>query len=202
MRWKESSPARSSPTSPSTPSTVRSRRTAGISLHWARNSRDWAARFARFGRSFSTKVSFLCKTGATRSASTCRDLSSPARAVWSRLRSSALIMGGENDLARLRYPLGFSGGVLAQRGIDHADQSATALRCPRIRRILWQGTSTIPIPVDQIIFPGGDLSIVTNFEYRITIYGPVAIGSVRGCGHRSHRAQSQLQIAQVQYEQV
>ena len=37
------------------------------------------------------------------------------------------------------------------------------------------GNWTIPIPVDQIVFPGGDFSVFTNFEYRITIAGPVAI---------------------------
>jgi len=36
--------------------------------------------------------------------------------------------------------------------------------------------------VDQITFPGGDLSIVTNFEYRITIYGPVALAPFMDAG--------------------
>ena len=31
------------------------------------------------------------------------------------------------------------------------------------------------IPVERIVFPGGDFSFVTNVEYRITIAGPVAI---------------------------
>ena len=33
----------------------------------------------------------------------------------------------------------------------------------------------MPIPIDQIVFPGGDMSLITNLEYRITIYGPVAL---------------------------
>jgi outer membrane protein insertion porin family len=61
---------------------------------------------------------------------------------------------------------------------------------------------TIPIPVDQITFPGGDLSVVTNFEYRITIYGPVALAPFVDAGINPVVRQSGLQIAQVQYDQV
>jgi outer membrane protein insertion porin family len=61
---------------------------------------------------------------------------------------------------------------------------------------------TIPIPVDQITFPGGDLSIVTNFEYRITIYGPVALAPFMDAGIDPILRPSQLQIATQQYEQV
>jgi outer membrane protein insertion porin family len=56
--------------------------------------------------------------------------------------------------------------------------------------------------VDQITFPGGDLSIVTNFEYRITIYGPVALAPFMDAGIDPILRPSQLQIATQQYEQV
>ena len=65
-----------------------------------------------------------------------------------------------------------------------------------------QGNWTIPIPVDQIVFPGGDLSVFTNFEYRITIAGPVAIAPFVDTGINPILRRSQLQIAQVQYDQV
>jgi len=64
------------------------------------------------------------------------------------------------------------------------------------------GNLTIPIPVDQITFPGGDLSVVTNFEYRITIYGPVALAPFMDAGIDPILRPSQLQIASVQYDQV
>jgi outer membrane protein insertion porin family len=65
-----------------------------------------------------------------------------------------------------------------------------------------QGNWTIPIPVDQIVFPGGDLSMFTNLEYRITIAGPVAIVPFVDTGIDSIVRRSQLQIANQQYDQV
>jgi outer membrane protein insertion porin family len=65
-----------------------------------------------------------------------------------------------------------------------------------------QGNWTIPIPVDQIVFPGGDLSVSTNIEYRITIAGPVAIAPFIDTGIDPIIRRSQLQIATQQYEQV
>jgi outer membrane protein insertion porin family len=35
--------------------------------------------------------------------------------------------------------------------------------------------ATLTIPYYQLVFPGGDLTVVTNFEYRITIFGPVTL---------------------------
>ena len=90
MRSKESSPARSSPTFLSIPSTIRSRRTAGTSSRWARNSPGWEEPFGRSGRSFSTSALFRCRRGTTRWASTLQGRLSPAMADWLRLRSSAL----------------------------------------------------------------------------------------------------------------
>jgi len=65
-----------------------------------------------------------------------------------------------------------------------------------------QGNWTIPIPVDQIVFPGGDLSLVSNFEYRITIAGPVAIAPFIDTGLDPIIRKSQLQIASEQYDQL
>jgi len=65
-----------------------------------------------------------------------------------------------------------------------------------------QGAWTVPIPVDQIVFPGGDLSVFTNLEYRITIAGPVAIAPFVDSGIDPVVRRSQLQIATQQYDQV
>jgi outer membrane protein insertion porin family len=65
-----------------------------------------------------------------------------------------------------------------------------------------QGPVTIPIPVDQIVFPGGDFSFFTNMEYRITIVGPVAVAPFVDAGIDPIIRKSQLQIAQVQYDGV
>ncbi len=65
-----------------------------------------------------------------------------------------------------------------------------------------RGNVTIPIPIDQIVFPGGDMSLVTNVEYRITIYGPVAIAPFLDTGIDPILRRSQLQIASLQYQGV
>src|SRR5204862_6122518 len=83
-------------------------------------------------------------------------------------------MGGENDLRgfdiRSISPVAFL-----------PTESSIALRNPDGSTILKDPSNplsqpyTIRVPVDQISFPGGDLSLVSNVEYRITIAGPVAI---------------------------
>jgi outer membrane protein insertion porin family len=65
-----------------------------------------------------------------------------------------------------------------------------------------QGNWTIPIPIDQIVFPGGDMSVWTNLEYRITIAGPVAIAPFVDAGIDPALRRSQLEIASQQYDQV
>jgi outer membrane protein insertion porin family len=65
-----------------------------------------------------------------------------------------------------------------------------------------QGNWTVPIPVDQIVFPGGDFSVSTNLEYRITIAGPVAIVPFVDSGIDAIVRRSQLQIADAQYQGV
>ncbi len=60
------------------------------------------------------------------------------------------------------------------------------------------GNYTIPIPVNQIVFPGGDLSITSNLEYRITIAGPVALAPFIDTGIEPILRDSQLKITQTQ----
>jgi outer membrane protein insertion porin family len=110
-------------------------------------------------------------------------------------------MGGENDLRgfdiRSVSPVAFlpSVGSITLTNPD----GTPVLKNPQNPLL---GNLTIPIPVDQITFPGGDLSIVTNFEYRITIYGPVALAPFMDAGIDPILRPSQLQIATQQYEQV
>ena len=110
-------------------------------------------------------------------------------------------MGGENDLRgfdiRSVSPVAFlpSVGSITLTNPD----GTPVLKNPQNPS---SGNLTIPIPVDQITFPGGDLSIVTNFEYRITIYGPVALAPFMDAGIDPILRPSQLQIASQQYDQV
>jgi outer membrane protein insertion porin family len=110
-------------------------------------------------------------------------------------------MGGENDIRgfdiRSVSPVAFlpSSNVITLTNPDGTPVPKNPAN-PRL------GNWTIPIPVDQIVFPGGDLSVFTNLEYRITIAGPVAIVPFWDMGIDPILRRSQLQIAQAQYQQV
>jgi outer membrane protein insertion porin family len=107
-------------------------------------------------------------------------------------------MGGENDIRgfdiRSISPVAFlpSSNVITLTNPDGTPVPKNPAN-PRL------GNWTVPIPVDQIVFPGGDLSAWTNLEYRITIAGPVAIVPFVDSGIDPIVRPSQLQIAQQQY---
>jgi outer membrane protein insertion porin family len=110
-------------------------------------------------------------------------------------------MGGENDIRgfdiRSVSPVAF---LPSSSQITLTNPDGTPVpKNPANPRL---GNWTIPIPVDQIVFPGGDMSVWTNLEYRITIAGPVAIAPFVDTGIDPVLRPSQLQIAQVQYDQV
>jgi outer membrane protein insertion porin family len=110
-------------------------------------------------------------------------------------------MGGENDLRgfdiRSVSPVAFlpSVGAITLTNSD----GTPVLKDPQNPRA---GNVTVPIPIDQITFPGGDLSVVANVEYRITIYGPVALAPFMDLGIDPIVRKSQLQIASQQYQSV
>jgi outer membrane protein insertion porin family len=110
-------------------------------------------------------------------------------------------MGGENDIRgfdiRSISPVAFlpSSSVITLTNPDGTPVPKNPAN-PRL------GNWTVPIPVDQIVFPGGDMSVWTNLEYRITIAGPVAIAPFVDTGIDPVIRRSQLQIAQVQFDQV
>ena len=110
-------------------------------------------------------------------------------------------MGGEYDIRgfdiRSVSPVAFlpSSNVIT---LSNPDGSAVPKNPSNPR----QGNWTIPIPVDQIVFPGGDLSLFGNVEYRITIAGPVAVAPFVDMGIDPILRPSQLQIAQEQYLEV
>ena len=110
-------------------------------------------------------------------------------------------MGGENDIRgfdiRSVSPVAFlpSSNVITLTNPDGTPVPKNPAN-PKL------GNWTIPIPVDQIVFPGGDMSAWSNLEYRITIAGPVAIVPFVDAGIDPIIRRSQLQIAQAQYDQV
>lgn len=110
-------------------------------------------------------------------------------------------MGGENDIRgfdiRSISPVAFlpSSNVITLTNPDGTPVPKNPAN-PRL------GNWTIPIPVDQIVFPGGDLSSWGNLEYRYTIAGPVVLAPFFDIGIDPILRPSQLQIATVQYDQV
>jgi outer membrane protein insertion porin family len=102
-------------------------------------------------------------------------------------------MGGENDLR------GFD--IRSVSPVAYLpNKSAIVLRnrdgsvVPRDPSNPLLGAWTVPIPIEQIVFPGGDLSLVTNLEYRIHIAGPVALAPFLDTGIDAAVRNSQLQI--------
>jgi outer membrane protein insertion porin family len=110
-------------------------------------------------------------------------------------------MGGENDLRgfdiRSVSPVAFLPSVGSI--VLTSPTQGPILKDPQNARA---GFVTVPIPIDQITFPGGDLSVYTNMEYRITIYGPVALAPFVDAGIDPIVRRSQLQIASNQYLNV
>lgn len=58
-----------------------------------------------------------------------------------------------------------------------------------------RGNITIPLPVQTLVYPGGDTSVVTNVEYRIPIVGPVTLAPFVDTGWDMALRQSQLRLA-------
>jgi len=110
-------------------------------------------------------------------------------------------MGGENDVRgfdiRSVSPVAYlpSSNVVTLTNPDGTPVPKDPTN-PRL------GNWTVPIPVDQIVFPGGDLSAWSNLEYRYYIVGPVALVPFIDAGIDPIIRRSQLQIAQLQYDQV
>jgi outer membrane protein insertion porin family len=106
-------------------------------------------------------------------------------------------MGGENDLRgfdiRSVSPVAF---LPTASSISLRNPDGTIV--PRDPTNPNSPPYTIRVPVDQITFPGGDLSLVSNAEYRITIVGPVALAPFVDFGFDPVVRPSQLRISSSQ----
>jgi outer membrane protein insertion porin family len=109
--------------------------------------------------------------------------------------------GGENDLRgfdiRAVSPVAFLPNTTAI-ALHNPDGSVV----PKNPANPLQGAYTIPIPLDQIVFPGGDLSLVANVEYRITIAGPVSLAPFVDFGVEPILRDSQLRINSGQFDLI
>lgn len=110
-------------------------------------------------------------------------------------------LGGENDLRgfdiRSVSPVAY---IPTATTITLRNPDGTVV--PKDPNNPSRGAYTIPIPFEQITFPGGDLELLTNAEYRITIAGPVAIAPFVDFGFDPIVRQSQLRINQSQLQSL
>jgi outer membrane protein insertion porin family len=109
--------------------------------------------------------------------------------------------GGENDLRgfdiRSVSPVAFLPNTTSIQ-LRNPDGSIV----PKNPANPLQGAYTVPVPLDQIVFPGGDLSVVANLEYRITIAGPVALAPFVDLGIEPILRDSQLKINNGQFDLI
>ena len=108
-------------------------------------------------------------------------------------------MGGDNDLRgfdiRSISPVAYLPS-LGSVTLTNPDGSTV----PKNPNNPQQGAYTIPIPVEQTVFPGGDLSLSGNAEYRITIAGPVVLAPFFDLGVDPVLRRSQLRITPQQLD--
>jgi outer membrane protein insertion porin family len=106
-------------------------------------------------------------------------------------------MGGDTDLRgfdiRAVSPVAFFPGSV-NIPLQNPDGTIVPLDPTNPRR----GPYAITIPVEQIIFPGGDTNLVNNLEYRIPIVGPVTLAAFVDTGFDMITNQSQLRVAGTQ----
>jgi outer membrane protein insertion porin family len=106
-------------------------------------------------------------------------------------------MGGENDIRGFQIwqlsPFAYIPSQ-ATTSVINADGS------PRQQKVINEdGTTSFAnvtqnIPIYQFISPGGDTSVVTNFEYRIPIFGPVWLAAFLDAGVNRLSRPGQLKI--------
>jgi len=108
-------------------------------------------------------------------------------------------MGGDTDIRgfdiRAISPVSFFPTTISIP-LQNPDGSQVPLNPANPR----QGVYTVPIPVSQVIFPGGDTNVVTNLEYRIPVVGPVTLAPFVDTGWDFVSQESQLRIASGQVQ--
>jgi outer membrane protein insertion porin family len=107
-------------------------------------------------------------------------------------------MGGDTDVRgfdiRAISPVAFFPSAITIP-LQNPDGTSVPLDPSNPRR----GAYGITIPVEQIIFPGGDTNLVNNLEYRVPIIGPVTIAAFVDTAFDFISNQSQLRVAGTQF---
>lgn len=105
-----------------------------------------------------------------------------------------MFVGGDSDLRgfdiRAISPIAF-----ITSHVDVPLQSGAGILVPIDPQNPLRGTITVPVPVQQLIFPGGDTSLISNIEYRIPIAGPVTLAAFVDTGMNFILRESQLRLS-------
>src|SRR5579864_230063 len=105
-------------------------------------------------------------------------------------------IGGEQDIRGFEIwgisPIAF---VASEGVVNVYNNDGTA----RTQKVLVNGAPqtsavTMKVPSYQLIFPGGDTQLITNFEYRIPIFGPVTLAPFFDAGVNRILLSSQLKM--------
>jgi outer membrane protein insertion porin family len=105
-------------------------------------------------------------------------------------------MGGENDIRGFEIwgisPIAY---IPSNAQVNVLNNDGT----PRTQKVIVNGVETIAnvtqnIPIYQLTFPGGDTQGVTNFEYRIPIFGPVNLAAFFDAGINKISRPAQLAL--------
>jgi outer membrane protein insertion porin family len=110
---------------------------------------------------------------------------------------SRFYVGGEEDIRgfyiRSISPISFYPTVGQVCNRDSAGNPIPALN-PDGTRILGACGSYTRLPYNTVIFPGGDTELISNFEYRIPIAGPVTLAYFVDVGANFILRNSQLKV--------
>ncbi len=110
-------------------------------------------------------------------------------------------LGGDNDLRgfdiRTISPIAF---LPSHQAVTLTNPDGSPV--PKDPRNPRAGNWTIPVPFEQLVTPGGDLSLTGNLEYRITIAGPVVLAPFVDIGVNPIVRKSQLKINNGQFDDL
>ncbi len=63
-------------------------------------------------------------------------------------------------------------------------------------------SQTVKFPVNRIIFPGGDMQTIGNFEYRVPLFGPVTVAAFFDAGLNTIWRQNQLSMSATRIKEL
>ena len=117
---------------------------------------------------------------------------------------SRRFVGGEQDIRGFDFfgitPIGF---IASSATVNVLNDDGT----PRTQKVFTNGVAsnqnvTMAVPSYQLITPGGDTTVIGNFEYRIPIVGPVTLALFADAGVNRILRTTELRMVQTQVDNL